>query len=203
MSSTVPELLHCPSGDKYRVLGHCSGSVFSALNITYGDDGGDPRAPEDGKGTRMVAIKFEPNDVDRHRLHDRTCAYNSLAGGPGIPFVHGGGIAGCYRYIVLDQLGPSVEDLFNFCDREFTLKTILLIADQALSRIEYIHSQSCTHGDLTPKNLVMGFGKFGNLLHLINPGSGKQQDSDLDLGNVKCERLLSSVLTCHRYTTSH
>ena len=58
--------------------------------------------------------------------------------------------------LVLDPLGPSLEDLFKFCDRNFTLKTILMLADEILSRVEFLHSCSLLHRDVKPENLVMG-----------------------------------------------
>ena len=78
--------------------------------------------------------------------------------------------------LVHDLLGPSLEDLFNYCGRRLSLKTILLIADQAISRIEYIHSKGFLHRDIKPDNFLMGVGRQGNTLYTIDFGLAKEFD---------------------------
>ena len=54
----------------------------------------------------------------------------------GIPTVKYYGPEGEYVVMVMELLGPSLEDLFNFCHRKFTLKTVLLLADQMVGFID-------------------------------------------------------------------
>lgn len=48
----------------------------------------------------------------------------------GFPRAIWSGAEGDYNVLVMDLLGPSLEELFNCCKRKFSLKTVLMIADQ-------------------------------------------------------------------------
>lgn len=119
------------------------------------------------KGTDLdtgeeIAIKLEHSRDGMPILDHEASVYKALFGGIGIPRVRWYGSECEFYVMIYDLLGPSLEDLFNFCDRKFSLKTVLLLADQLIPRIESIHHKSFIHRDIKPDNFLMGTGKLGN-----------------------------------------
>ena len=50
----------------------------------------------------------------------------------GVPSVQCHGSTDAWHFVAMERLGPSLEDLFTYCRRRFTLKTVLMIADQVV-----------------------------------------------------------------------
>eukprot|EP00252_Welwitschia_mirabilis_P023601 TRINITY_DN671_c0_g1_i4.p1 TRINITY_DN671_c0_g1~~TRINITY_DN671_c0_g1_i4.p1 ORF type:complete len:315 (+),score=42.40 TRINITY_DN671_c0_g1_i4:469-1413(+) len=121
-----------------------------------------------------VAIKLEHIKTKHPQLLYESMLYKILQGGTGIPHIRWFGVEGEYNVLVMDLLGPSLEDLFNFCNRKFSLKTVLMLTDQMLNRIEYIHSKNFLHRDIKPDNFLMGLGKRANQVYIIDFGLAKK-----------------------------
>lgn len=121
-----------------------------------------------------VAIKLEPASTKHPQLLYESKLIKLLQGGPGIPSVLWYGVEGTYNVLVMDLLGPSLEDLFNFCNRKLSLKTVLMLADQMVCRVEYVHSKHFIHRDIKPDNFLIGLGKRSSLVHIIDFGLAKK-----------------------------
>lgn len=134
------------------------------MRLTHGAQGTDVDSGDE------VAIKLEHISVDPSLLECEAELYRSLSGGAGIPRVHAYVTECEYNAMVFDLLGPSLEDLFNFCGRKFSLKTVLMLADQLIYRLEYIHSNDVIHRDIKPENCLMGVKKQGNQVYVTDLG---------------------------------
>ncbi|ONM38834.1 casein kinase 1-like protein 2 [Zea mays] len=119
-------------GNKFRLgrkIGSGSfGEIYLGTNIQTNEE---------------VAIKLENVKTKHPQLLYESKIYRILQGGrqvgltifvltAGIPNVRWFGVEGDYNVLVMDLLGPSLEDLFNFCSRKLSLKTVLMLADQMI-----------------------------------------------------------------------
>ncbi|ODN00907.1 Casein kinase I isoform delta [Orchesella cincta] len=122
-----------------------------------------------------VAIKLSSATS---QLHHETDVYKVIQGGVGVASVKWSGKVKVGKSelsaMVMDKLGPSLEFLVKDCGRKFTLKTVLMLANEMIDRVEYIHSKGFLHRDIKPDNFVMGTGHNDNTLFIIDFGLAKE-----------------------------
>lgn len=81
---------------------------------------------------------------------------------------------GDYNVLIMSILGPNLEQLFEFCEMQFSLKTVLLIGIQLVERLKWMHSRNFVHRDMKPENILIGQGKKSTQIFLIDFGLSKR-----------------------------
>lgn len=135
---------------------------------------GEVFSGEDTNTHQQVAIKMEPSKTRAPQLLYEAKLYLLFAGGISIPKVYWFGTDKNYHIMVMDLLGKSLEDLFLQCNSHFSLKTVLMCAEQMLKSIEFIHHHDFIHRDIKPENFVIGSGEHKRQIYLIDFGLSKR-----------------------------
>ncbi|PAA87836.1 hypothetical protein BOX15_Mlig016940g2 [Macrostomum lignano] len=121
--------------------------------------------------TQSVAVKRETHSHGKERTLSREKGYLlKLRSVTGIPAVHFYTKLNTYTLLVMDLLGPDLEELKSYCGGRFCLRTACILGLQMIVRLRALHSQLCLHRDIKPDNFLMGVGKTSNTLYIIDFG---------------------------------
>ena len=82
--------------------------------------------------SKHIAVKLEHINIEQLRLRHKQIVYKLLGHLVGIPQVLWFSFDCGYTAMVTNLLGPSLEVLHNACGHQFSLKTVLMLADQLI-----------------------------------------------------------------------
>ncbi|KAJ3435408.1 casein kinase i-like protein [Anaeramoeba flamelloides] len=118
------------------------------------------------------AVKFETEQKEEQLNYEQKI-YQILKKHHGFPKIQHFGILNKTNYLIMDLLGRNLGTLFEYCGRKFSLKTVLMIADQILRRIQLLHTKSFVYRDIKPENFCIGKKKNKNQIFMIDFGLSK------------------------------
>ncbi|EAX94341.1 CK1 family protein kinase [Trichomonas vaginalis G3] len=149
--------------DRFIIRRHLGGGSF-----------GDVYEAEDMETQQIVALKFETGAATNPQLPNEYKCYKTLDGGTNIPKIYGLFDYQKSRVLAMEKMGPSLESLYKRCGKRFNLKTVLMIADQMLRAIEYVHNSGLLHRDIKPHNFLVGRNENRHRIYIIDFGVSTQ-----------------------------
>lgn len=121
-----------------------------------------------------VAVKLEVKDTKHPQLVYEAKLLKALQGAHGIAQVYHYDVEVDFTVCVMELMGPSLEDVFNLCRRAVSLKSTIMLADQLIRRIEFMHTKCYIHRDIKPDNFLIGKGQKSNIVYVIDFGLAKK-----------------------------
>lgn len=155
--------------DKYVIIKKLTSGAFGDIFLAKAKD-----------TNKDVVIKAEKNNRYKQLIHEYkilqilTRSNNSV-----MPKLYDIGKINFENQIrhafAMERLGLSLEELFKHCNKKFSLKTVLMLADLLIGRIEFIHYKNFVHRDIKPDNFMFGrkMQAIKNL-YIIDYGLAKQ-----------------------------
>ncbi|CAN6563821.1 unnamed protein product [Malus baccata var. baccata] len=113
-------------------------------------------------------LSFENVNAEYPALIHESEVYNRLKGGDGLEWKED------HNALVMDVMGLSLDDFFTCCSKKFSLKTVLMLAEKMINRVEFVHSKSFLHRDIKPENFLFGAIRQPNEVNIVSFSLAKQ-----------------------------
>ncbi|EPY21239.1 casein kinase 1 [Strigomonas culicis] len=164
--SGAPKASDVLIGGRFRIEERLGGGAFGEVFKGRDINSGCPVA------LKMELTKEGPRSHLNleHKIYSR---FNECPITVGVPKSYFCGHVGDYTVMVMDLLGPCLEDIFNACRRTFSVKTVCMLGVQIIQRIQYLHVVGYLHRDIKPENFVMGIGENSHVVYVIDVGLSK------------------------------
>ncbi|KZV62211.1 kinase-like protein [Peniophora sp. CONT] len=133
-----------------------SGSTFQATHVHTG---------------MVVALKLQPLSISYATNDYERVVYPLIQGGEGMPTLWAHGRIGQWDYLAMDLLGASLQGLLREADTPtMDMRSVISIAVQLITRLEFMHSRGILHRDVQLGNSVIGLPPNETLLYMIDFG---------------------------------
>lgn len=120
---------------------------------------------------KSVAIKIERVGHFGGHLAREQVIFKALQGCPGIPKIDWYGREGESDMLVLELTGRTFDQILKeMPGQTFSLKTVLMIAEQAICMIEYIHRSGFIYRNFSPENIAVGVGEGETNIFMLGFG---------------------------------
>lgn len=146
-----------------RIGAGCFGEVYKGIDLATGGE---------------IAVKVEELRSSAPQLAFEYDVSKKLA--DGMPDPQGFALpcqwfenTGRHCALVMPLLGPCLEDAIGKCEGRFSAKTTMMLGEQILRRLEYLHCLGIVHRDIKPENFMLGRGSTEHIVYLIDFGLSK------------------------------
>ena len=152
--------------DDYILLEELGSGSFGEVYLAQYKKGGYLAMKVEEKKKSVASKVYNEYKIYR-KLHKE--GYNM-----GIPKIYDFLETSEYNILVMQLLGPSLEDIFILCKRKFKIQTVFKLAEQIMDLMENLHKTGYIHRDIKPHNFLIGRNQNKSQIYITDFGLSKR-----------------------------